>query len=159
MEYKTPAEALAAWSIDAEPCSGIVRRTQAVKVLNSSGCGIVIAFQRLDSRYVPAGYESTTGVYPTCNNLPPRTDCLVDPCRAQISQPVKPIAAEIANCTVKFKCGDREIDVNCPEEVAPAGKYFVTVVWSFSSALAEQGGAPSFSVEVSSETADLPKSA
>lgn len=68
---KTPAEALAAWTVAAEPCSGVAKRTQVVKILNSSECSIVIAFQRLDSSYVPAGYESTTGVYPALQQSSP----------------------------------------------------------------------------------------
>jgi hypothetical protein len=149
----TTAQALASWKQTDDPCA-VVRRTQVVKILNTSGCGIVIAFQKLDSSYVPSGYEPTTGVYPACQNIPPATNCLTDPCRSQVASPRLPIAAEVANCSVKFTCNGQEHDVNCDQQVAPAGKYFVTVGWSFVPGLTKDA-VPK--VKFSSETADLPK--
>ncbi len=150
---QTTAEALSGWKSGNDPCA-VVRRTQVVKVLNSSRCGIVIAFQRLDSTYVPSGYEATTNTYPTCSNISPATDCLTDPCRSQVALPRLPIAAERANCSVKFICGGQEHDVNCDEQVAPQGKYFVTVGWQFVPGN-KKGALPI--IKFRSTTADLPK--
>ncbi len=133
---------------------GRARKQPPKHLPTASGCGISIAFQSLASSYVPSGYESTTGVYPACQNVPPATNCLTDPCRAQVLQPRLPIFGEIANCSVKFNCGGQEHDINCDQQVAPSGKYFVTVGWSFGPGKTKN--APP-TVKAVSETADLPK--
>jgi hypothetical protein len=129
----SPSEALRARGASA--CS-VEKRTRSLQIVNESAWAIEIAFQQVIQEHdLPpqAGYIANTGVYTACQNTPPHTNCVTDPC-LKVGQPIQGTRAK---CSAKFVYNGNEKDINFPDITTPEGKYIVDCGWRVHSVLDE----------------------
>jgi hypothetical protein len=104
-------------------------RTKGIGFRNQSSWGIEIAFFQLISVAPPRpGYTQNTGVIRACRDIPPRTDCGVDPCLA-MSAPNLPILGTTAKGSANLTKGGQTVAKNFPDNVAEPGKAWKFVGW------------------------------
>jgi hypothetical protein len=106
----------------------VAQRTRQLGVaVEASDIAIVVCFARAQSDLnAPPPYIPNTGVIKTGENLPPGKPAIVDPCAIN----GEPIVATIGDVAVKVRYADgHEQDLQNTTPHAPAGKYYVNIIW------------------------------
>jgi hypothetical protein len=108
-------------------CDVTQRTRQLGVVVEAPDIAIVVCYARAQSDLnAPPPYISTTGVIMTGQNLPPGKPAIVDPCQVV----GEPIVATVGDVAVKVRYPDgHEQDFQQATPHAPAGKYYVNIVW------------------------------
>jgi hypothetical protein len=117
----------------ADNCNSVPTRTMQIGIQNGNpNWGIEIAFFQLiaDDEAVFPPYIKDTGVFSPCHNVPPATNCIADPCRAQMN-PGNPIQGRYAKMSVKFRSTTGQTQDDQQEAVAPEHRHWINAIWGY----------------------------